>query len=458
MRQSPFIDQEDTITAICTGAGGAIAIVRLSGPESLQCASKTWATRAAKGLSRENARRMILGHSSFDDGETVLAVYMPGPHSYTGEDVVELHCHGGAAAPKRLLEAVIRSGARMAAPGEFTRRAFINGRMDLTQAEAVADLIASKSASALSLAERQASGVLGKAVKAIRESLLDALAEIESRLDFPEEDIPWRPAAELAKGIASCEEKAAKLLKSRLDGTVLREGVRLVIAGRPNVGKSSLLNALLGFDRAIVSATPGTTRDTIEESASLRGIPVRLTDTAGLRESHDEIESLGVERSRKSLSGAEAVLWLLDASSETPGEEVAHMRENLPKGLSAIAIWNKADLRKGDAPLPETEIPSVLVSATTGEGLQQLLDLFAKTVWGSESHAEPEMAVSARHSSLLEEAIPALADTRMEIEAEHWELAASSLRSAIRNLGEITGEDATLDVLDSIFSRFCIGK
>ena len=437
MRQSPFIDQEDTITAICTGAGGAIAIVRLSGPESLQCASKTWATRAAKGLSRENARRMILGHSSFDDGETVLAVYMPGPHSYTGEDVVEL---------------------RMAAPGEFTRRAFINGRMDLTQAEAVADLIASKSASALSLAERQASGVLGKAVKAIRESLLDALAEIESRLDFPEEDIPWRPAAELAKGIASCEEKAAKLLKSRLDGTVLREGVRLVIAGRPNVGKSSLLNALLGFDRAIVSATPGTTRDTIEESASLRGIPVRLTDTAGLRESHDEIESLGVERSRKSLSGAEAVLWLLDASSETPGEEVAHMRENLPKGLSAIAIWNKADLRKGDAPLPETEIPSVLVSATTGEGLQQLLDLFAKTVWGSESHAEPEMAVSARHSSLLEEAIPALADTRMEIEAEHWELAASSLRSAIRNLGEITGEDATLDVLDSIFSRFCIGK
>lgn len=450
--------QEESIAAVCTGPGGAIAIVRISGAESLRIASSVWDAPAGQGLSAQSPRRMVLGRTAFDGGEPVLAVYMPGPRSYTGEDVVELHCHGGAAAPKRLLEAVLRSGARMAEPGEFTRRAFINGRMDLTQAEAVAELIASKSASALALAERQVSGSLGRELKALRTPLLDILADIESRMDFPEEDIPWLPKEELAASIASCEAKAAKLFASRRDGAVLREGVRLVIAGRPNVGKSSLLNALLGFDRAIVSPSPGTTRDTIEESASINGIPVRLTDTAGLRESSDQIERLGVERSRKSICGAEAVLWLLDASSCDVSGEAAHLKENLPPGLPTIAVWNKSDLRKGSAPLPELDVPSVRVSALTGEGLAQLTELFAKTVWGSESHAEPEAAVSARHSALLEAAMPALAEAREKILLEQWELAASSLRVALRSLGEITGEDASPDVLDAIFSRFCIGK
>ena len=346
----------------------------------------------------------------------------------------------------------------MAEPGEFTRRAFINGRMDLTQAEAIAELIASKSASALALAERQVSGSLGKAIKGMRSPLLDILADIESRLDFPEEDIPWRPKWELSASIASCEQMAAKLLESRRDGAVLRDGVRLVIAGRPNVGKSSLLNALLGFDRAIVSPTPGTTRDTIEESASIKGIPVRLTDTAGLRESSDQIEALGVERSRKSIDGAEAVLWLLDASSKAPETELAYLKANMPESVPVIAVWNKADLRDASVPLPYAGTPSVLVSALTGEGLHQLTELFAKTVWGSESHAELEAAVSARHSELLEDALPELAESRVRVDAEHWELAASSLRAAICSLGEITGEDASPDVLDAIFSRFCIGK
>lgn len=450
--------QDDSIAAVCTGTGGAIAIVRLSGPESLRIASRVWTAPSGQGLSADSPRRMILGRTAFDGGEPVLAVFMPGPHSYTGEDVVELHCHGGAAAPKRLLEAVLRNGARPAGPGEFTRRAFINGRMDLTQAEAVAELIASKSASALALAERQVSGSLGRAVRTMREPLLDILADIESRLDFPEEDIPWRPKEELAGVLEDCGRGASKLLESRRDGAVLREGVRLVIAGRPNVGKSSLLNALLGFDRAIVSPVPGTTRDTIEELASIKGIPVKLIDTAGLRDSSDQIESLGVERSLKSLSGAEAALWLLDASSSDPEGELAYMKTSLPPGLPAIAVWNKADLRKGQAPLPDPGIPGVLVSALTGEGLPQLMELFAKAVWGTESHAEPEAAVSARHSSLLEEAIPALSEARGRVDLEQWELAASSLRSALRSLGGITGEDASPDVLDAIFSRFCIGK
>jgi tRNA modification GTPase len=455
---------EESIAAICAGAGGAIAIIRISGRNCLEIASKAWRCESSPDALAQAPRRMILGKTLSAEknelGEPCLAVFMPAPRSYTGEDVVELHCHGGAAAPKRLLAACLKAGARSAAPGEFTRRAFINGKMDLTQAEAVADIVNAKSSAALALAERQISGALGKTVRSLREPLSDVLAEMESRLDFPEEDLAWKSPAELARAIASCEEGLARLLRSRRDGALLRDGVRLVIAGRPNVGKSSLLNALLGYERAIVSEIPGTTRDTIEELASIGGIPVRITDTAGLRESSDRIESLGVERSRQSLQGAEAALWLLDASAAKPEEELAQLEsERLPQGVPAIAVWNKADLRRKDAPpLPSCGLPSVCVSALKGEGLEELAELFAKTLWGSETHSEPEAAVSARHSALLEEAIPALAETRAEIAAERWELAASSLRAAFRALGEITGESASPDVLDMIFSRFCIGK
>jgi len=441
---------EDAIAALCTGAGGAIAIIRISGVPCREIAAKVW--RGPKLLPR----RMTLGKTGA--GEDVLAVFMPGPHSYTGEDVVELHCHGGAAAPKRLLSEVLRNGACSAEPGEFTRRAFVNGRMDLTQAEAVCDLISAKSASALALAERQASGLLGQRIKALRDPLLDLLAEVESRLDFPEENLNWKSPEELLKTLAHCEEGLRKLLDSRRDGFALREGVRVVIAGRPNVGKSSLLNALLGYDRAIVSPTPGTTRDTVEEFASLKGIPVRLTDTAGLRDSSDNLELLGVERTRKSLREAEAILWLLDASAPAE-EELSYMRSLLPEGLPAIAVWNKSDLRGSEAaPLPDSGFPQVEISVKSGAGLQKLIELFAKLVWGSESHAELDVAVSSRHSALLESALNVLPEVSTQIEADCWELAAASLRAALRPLGEITGEEASPDVLDSIFSRFCIGK
>ncbi len=392
-------------------------------------------------------------------GEPSLAVHMPEPRSYTGEDVVEIHCHGGALAPKRLLEAALRSGARLAGPGEFTRRAFVNGKLDLTQAEAVADLITASSSMACGLAERQLSGALGRTVRAMRAPLLEALSELESRLDFPEEELDWRSPEELSEALEEAKASAGRLLESRRDGALIREGLRLVIAGRPNVGKSSLLNLLLGYERAIVTGIPGTTRDTIEETASIRGIPVKLTDTAGLRETADQIEGLGVERSKSSLRQAELALWVLDASAPEPGEEVKHMREELPEGAKAIAVWNKIDLCAEPGALPCPGLPCAKVSVLKGEGVEELLALFERQAWDAgPGHRVPEAAVSARHGALLEEAGAALEEALREIASRRWELAAARARDAIRAMGEITGEDATPDVLDAIFSRFCIGK
>ena len=322
--QSVASCQNDTIAALCTAPGGALAIIRISGPGALRAASAVW--RGRQPLSERTDRVMHLGkvcaQSESDCGEPCLAVYMKGPRSYTGEDVVELQCHGGTFAPKRLLAAVFASGVRPAEPGEFTRRAFLNGRMDLTQAEAIADLIYAKSESAARLAERQMSGLIGARVRSAREKLLHVLAEIESRLDFPEEDLDWLPPAALNAAVEECMNLLERMIRTRGNGALLRDGVRVVIAGRPNSGKSSLLNALLGYDRAIVTPMPGTTRDTLEEYASFRGIPVHLTDTAGLREASDDpIEVMGIARSRDSMRSAEIIFWVMDASSPAAAQE-----------------------------------------------------------------------------------------------------------------------------------------
>jgi len=451
------MERAETIAAICSGAGGAIAIVRISGPDCLEIAGRAWRPLKKGASLAGEPRAMLLGLAL--GAEPCLAVSMPGPKSYTGEDVVEIHCHGGAMAPKRLLDAVVKAGARPAAPGEFTKRAFINGKMDLTQAEAVADLIDASSSMACGLAERQLSGALGKSLRALRKPLLDALAEVESRLDFPEEELDWKSPRELFAAVEKARRETAKLLDSRKSGALIRDGVRVAIAGRPNVGKSSLLNILLGYERAIVSSIPGTTRDTIEESASLHGIPLRITDTAGLRETDDHVEGLGVERSRKALRQAEIALWLLDASSKSPESEIAHMKESLPQGVQALAAWNKTDLCGAPEGLPDPGVPSVKISATKGEGVDKLLELVSNAVWEGKPLLEPpEAAVSARHGALLEKAGTALEEAGEELSGERWELAAAALREAVKALGEITGEDASPDVLDEIFSRFCIGK
>jgi tRNA modification GTPase len=456
------MNDEQTIAALCTPPGGAISIIRISGEKSLEIANKVW--KGATVLSKNPARVMRLGKCVFADdssvGDSVLAVCMPGPNSYTGEDVVELHCHGGVLVSKRLLEAVLVAGAKHAAPGEFTLRAFMNSKLDLTQAEAVSDIISARGDMALHLAEKQMSGVLGNQMRDIRAELTQILSESESRMDFPEEELDWKSVDSLLDAANSCSASIADLLETAGDGTILREGVRIVIAGRPNAGKSSLLNLILGSDRAIVTSMPGTTRDTIEELASIRGIPVKLVDTAGIREAEDAIEGIGVERSFESLRTAQIILWVLDASGDRESE-ITEMKRHLTSTREVIAVWNKVDIAA--TPVAETEItttnaPSVLVSALKNSGMELLYDAIEKIVWHGATAEEPEVAINARHAELLATAGEALSTLSENLADEEWELASSKIRTAIYALGTITGEDADPDVLDDIFSRFCIGK
>ncbi|MFA6567818.1 MAG: tRNA uridine-5-carboxymethylaminomethyl(34) synthesis GTPase MnmE [Victivallales bacterium] len=448
----------DTITAIATGTGGAIAVIRISGSDALRVSSSFW--RGHEKLSRENRRIMLLGKCTSPDGlfaEQAIAVYFPAPNSYTGEDIVEIQCHGGTLVSRKVLELCLRAGARQANPGEFTFRAFMNGKIDLTQAEGVAEIISAQSSMALNLAERQAGGIIGKTVREIRNSLIFVLSECESRLDFGEENLDWTSPDDLKGRLNESSGKITGLLKYKTEGAVLREGIRIVIAGKPNVGKSSMLNLLLGYDRAIVTPLPGTTRDTVEEHAVIRDIPVRLIDTAGIRDADDLIENKGIERSLASLKQAQLVLWILDPCSELQSE-IETMKTHVRNRDSSIAVWNKTDLVKDPSLLPDTGIDTVKVSAEKNKGIEKLLDAIEKKAWGHPHTEEPELAVSSRHSALLEDAAKAIPEAVSTITSRNWELAAVHLRSAVFSLGKITGEDASFDILDDIFSRFCIGK
>ena len=444
---------DQTICALATAVGGALAVIRLSGPKALDAARRLWRGRGS--LDRTHARRMLLGQLHDETGTVIdqacLAVFFPGPDSYTGEDVVELHGHGGALPMRRALEALLRLGLRTARPGEFTRRAFLNGKLDLTQAEAVADVIAAESDAALALANRQLAGDLGKTVEALRTRVQTLLAEVESHLDFPDEELDWQPTAWLASEIADLQTQLTALSATRREGEVLREGVSLVIAGAPNVGKSSLLNRLLGRERAIVSATPGTTRDTVEAELVVRGIPLHLVDTAGIREnSADAIETDGMARARAAAATADLVLWLTDAA-QPPASRLPWPQ--WPHRGAILLVANKCDL-DATASSP-TEIR---ISAKTGEGLETLADAIETAVLGRHGATTGALAVSARHATLLEETAARLEEARPLLDAQEFELAAIPLRRALDALGEITGQTTTPDLLDTIFHRFCIGK
>ena len=453
------MNTDDTIAAICTGLGGAVSIIRISGPEALEIASKTWTSR--QKLSKANARTMLLGKIRTGNdrvGDPALAVFMPGPNSYTGDNVVELQCHGGALSARATLNAVIANGARMAEPGEFTYRAFMNGKMDLTQAEAVADLISAHSEMALHMAERQVDGALKNIVNSCYTELTDLLAECESRMDFAEEDLGWSEPKVYEETINRVVREIEQLIASGREGGILRNGIRVVLAGRPNAGKSSLLNLLLGYDRAIVTNLPGTTRDLLEETANLRNIPVKLTDTAGIRAATDLIEGLGIDRSKQSLKQAQVVFWVLDVTADNLQEEVSEMLAHTGS-CKVIAIWNKIDaVELAALSLPAVEFSTVKISVEQQLGIDELLDQFETAVWDYPHDEEPEVAVSSRHAALLAEAFAILPEAIDTIATCDWELAAVHLRAAIAALGMITGENITPDVLDNIFSRFCIGK
>jgi len=474
-----FEHENDTIAAVCTGTGGAVSIVRISGPRALDVVRAVW--RGKRSPGPDCPRVMLYGRLApgpDNEGEPSLAVFMPAPHSFTGEDVAELHCHGGSFAARRALRLTLQAGARLAQNGEFTRRAFLNGKLDLTQAEGVLDLINAGSERAGLLAERQLNGAVGSLVRDLRAETIHLLSECESRLDFSEEDLDWMPQDEFRSRTLDLRKRAEDLALTARTGTLIRDGVTLVIAGPPNAGKSSLLNRMLGYDRAIVTPVPGTTRDTIEESVSIGGIRFRVTDTAGLREAEqaDPVEAMGIERSRKSLGAADIVLWLLDTSA--PQESVRTQIEAMRRACEAvrgkfIPCWNKMDeavasdgeLKRlevisedgaGSIPLPVFE----RISARTGDGLEQLFHRLEETAWdGLPAAAQSgSAAVSERHASLLEQAAARLGDAAECAGGGSWELAGSSLRTAAELLGCITGETATPDILDEIFSRFCIGK
>lgn len=452
------MNTNDTIAAICSGLGGAVAVIRISGKNALSIGNHVW--KGTQALKHDNARQLRLGKcfsSNMKTGDPAMAVFMPHPDSYTGEDVFEIHCHGGTLISRKTLESVLKAGARHAEPGEFTYRAFMNNKMDLTQAEAVADIISAHSNMALNIAERQAAGILGRKIQKIRAGLISILSECESRLDFGEENLDWTPSRILIHRIKKALSEVKSLLESKTEGIVLREGIRIVIAGRPNVGKSSLLNLLLGYDRAIVTTIPGTTRDTLEEFTTIRNIPVKLTDTAGIREADNIIEGKGIERSFASIKQAQIILWLLDAGADID-KECDTMKKHLHNKKNAIAVWNKIDIAVKKSKLPDTKFPTVRISVEKQTGIENLLDNIEKAVWGYPHMEEPEIAVSSRHVSLLEEVLDALPGAIGNLLSEHWELTSVHLRSAISALGTITGETANPDILEEIFSRFCIGK
>ena len=456
--QKNIMNTVDTITAVCTGVGGAISIIRISGREALEIGNKVW--NGSRELSLDDKRVMLLGKTvSFDEelGDPAMAVYMPGPNSYTGDDVVEIHGHGGSLSTKETLRLILNVGARLADPGEFTYRAFVNGKMDLTQAEAVSDIITAHSDMALHLAERQISGKLGTTVSDLRETLYNILSDIESRMDFADVDLDWTDNTEFKNQIEEVLGKAKRLWDSKNEGALLRDGVRVVIAGKPNVGKSSLLNHILGFDRAIVTDVAGTTRDTLEEFATIRHIPVKIIDTAGIREADDIIESMGIERSKQSIKTAQLVIWMIDASADDVEAELIEMKAHLSGNERIITIWNKIDQKSVDT-LPTIDLPNVEVSVTNDQGIETFLDLFEETVWGFKHTEEPEFAVSERHAALLSDTLEALPHSVELLMSNDLELAAIHLRDAIHALGSITGEDVDPDVLDNIFSRFCLGK
>lgn len=436
---------EETIAAVATPPGeGAIAMVRLSGPDAPKILTRIF--QSASPLLKP--RRATYGkiHDAGEPIDQVLVTTYRAPASFTGEDMAEISCHGGVLLAAKILELVLRHGARAAEPGEFSQRAFFNGKIDLTRAEAIMDIIRARTPLALRAAAQQLEGRLGSEILSLRDATLETVAHLEAFIDFPEEDIDPATGALLLEKITSILARTSALLATADEGRVLREGVRVAIAGKPNAGKSSLLNQLLGMDRAIVSEIPGTTRDTIEETACLHGILFRLTDTAGLRETSDPVEREGVARTERVLENADLVLHLVDAST---GEISTPLRDN------ELLVANKSDL-----PCPALPQNALPVSCRTGAGFDALLAAMVEATGTRHLAAGPSLAaINSRHKALLESARVSLTSAAALVQAnDPPELAAIDLRSALDFLGRIVGNADTEDILGEIFSRFCIGK
>ena len=454
---------EDTIAAIATPLGeGGLAVIRVSGPAALQVADRCFqpAGRTAPKPSQAPSHTLHYGHMVAGGrrlDEVMLAV-MRSPRTFTREDVVEISCHGGVLPARLCLDALLAAGARLAEPGEFTRRAFLNGRIDLAQAEAVADVIHSRTELALAAAAEQLAGHLSRRINGLRDDLLNLLAHVEAHLDFPDEDIAPDTRAALLQRLERGLHLLDELLRTAPEGQILRRGIRAAIIGRPNGGKSSLLNQLLGHDRAIVSPVPGTTRDTIEETANIRGIPLIFVDTAGLRETADSLEAEGIRRSRAALAQAELILHVLDNSQPLATEDDKHLAEFAAK--RRILVRNKSDLPARLVLPPGLDAPVVDTCCVTGQGISELKDAIKSLVWRGEVGAGMIQAmINSRHQDALLRARAGLERTAEVLRfSGQLELAAMDLRLAVSAVGEIVGHTSTEDLLDAIFRQFCLGK
>jgi len=435
-----MMESFDTVFAPSSAIGGAIAVIRISGDRSRAIAEQLLDKPVWETPARMRHTRILLNGDVIDD---CMAVFFAAPKSYTGEDMLELHCHGGMTTVRLVLSALSAAGGVPAGPGEFTRRAFLNGRMDLSEAEAVMDVINAQAESSLRSALSQLSGSVSRRVRAVEEALLDARSAIEAAIDYPDE-AEESAYATLPEVLKKAGKTLTALLEEGRKARVLRDGLKIVILGRPNVGKSSLLNALLGEDRAIVTAAAGTTRDVLDERLSIGGVPVRLIDTAGLRDASDEAERIGVDRAKKALETADVVLLVLDGSEDMTPEDKALMKETA--GKTRIVIANKCDLG--------TRIPDALpLSCKTGEGIETLWERIAKI-------AEPalqstEAITNERHLLALEQALDAIAHAEGQTELD---CIATDLTEALHRLGSITGTDVDAEVIDRIFAHFCVGK
>ncbi len=460
-RQGASLGGDETIAAIATPLGeGGLGIVRLSGARAHAIAQRLFRPRVR--AHRQVVHGWVVNPETQEGVDEALVTLWQAPRSYTGEDVAELSCHGSPLVLRTVLSLCLSEGARLAEPGEFTKRAFLNGRMDLAEAEAVADLIRAKTDAALKASLRQLEGKLSEEITRLRDDVVHVLGHVEAGIDFVEEDITFITPAELERQCQAIIQKVDRLLATARQGKLLRHGVAVAIVGKPNVGKSSLLNALLREDRAIVTPVPGTTRDVIEEYVNFEGLPVRLIDTAGIRETHEMVEQLGVERSRRALDQADIVLWVVDGSTALDKEDEAVV-SGLPRRNGAVmGVVNKLDLPQ-IVDLDRVEAlsghPVVPISAKTGEGLERLVSSLVEHALGGTALSNEVVITNERHAHALQEARASLARAiEASKEGLSEECASADLRGALDRLGEIVGIVTTEDVLGHIFSTFCIGK
>ncbi|WP_298762792.1 tRNA uridine-5-carboxymethylaminomethyl(34) synthesis GTPase MnmE [uncultured Megasphaera sp.] len=457
-------DTADTIAAITTPLGeSGIGAIRISGPDAYAVGDKIFKSKSAVPLKERRDRSIQYGTIVDENGtciDEVLALIMKGPHSYTAEDVLEIQCHGGREALESILQLILRSGARMANPGEFTERAFVNGRIDLAQAEAVMDVIQAKSRAGLTSAVSQLEGRLSKVINKTRKELTELVTRLEVMIDYPEEDLEDIAVPDVSGALQEMQEKLQHMLEESQNGRMIRDGVMAAIAGTPNAGKSSLLNRLLQEERAIVTDVPGTTRDVLEEWITLRGVPVCLVDTAGIRETDDTVEKIGVSRARRYLDQADIILAVIDGSRPLTDEDKDILQSAADKNV--IIVLNKTDLPSvmTSQDLSTYGFPICPISASTGDGLEELKDrLLQEVLKGGFTDGPSALLTNTRHIELVRQSAEALERAWQSLQdGMPLDCAVIDIRQAWDTLGSITGDTVHDDIVEEIFSRFCLGK